>query len=211
MLRVGLTGGIACGKTTVSKIMEAMGAYVVQADIIAHELMQPGEAVYSEVVKRFGPSIVNKDGGAIIDREKLGAIAFGEGRIDELNALVHPAVIRRQEEWMREIGLKDPMAVAVVEAALILEAGVNGRFDKLVVVTCAEESRRSRFVERAGSRGIGREAAARQFEKILAAQMPEADKVKYADFVIDNSGSLDHTRLQTEKVMKELQSLAAAK
>src|SRR5437764_15441366 len=130
MLRVGLTGGLASGKTTVAKMMEAHGAYVVEADIIAHDLMNPGEPTYDEVVKRFGQSIVNKNDMGSIDRAKLGAIAFGEGRITELNEIIHPGVIRRQEEWMAEIGKKDPMSIAVVEAALILEAGVNGRFDK---------------------------------------------------------------------------------
>ena len=211
MLRVGLTGGVASGKTTVGKMMEEHGAYVVQADIIAHELMSPGEAVYAEVVKRFGQSIVNKNDGGAIDRAKLGAIAFGEGRITELNQIVHPAVIHRQEEWMMEICRKDPEAVAVVEAALILEAGVNGRFDKLVVVTCAEEEKRRRFVERAGVRGIGPADAEQQFESVLAAQLPDTDKVKAADYVIDNSGALDETRAQVEKVMQELKALAAAK
>src|SRR6059058_5545604 len=123
MLRVGLTGGVASGKTTVARMMEEGGAYVVQADIIAHDLMKPGEAAYEEVLKRFGQSIVNKNELGAIDRAKLGAIAFGEGRITELNQIIHPAVIKRQGEWMDEIGKKEPMAIAVVEAALILEAG----------------------------------------------------------------------------------------
>src|SRR5438105_277160 len=157
MLRVGLTGGIASGKTTVARMMESRGAFVVQADLIAHELMNPGESVYEEVVKRFGQSIVNKNDLGSIDRAKLGQIVFGEERIGELNQIIHPVVIKRQEEWMEEIGKKDPMAVAVVEAALILEAGVNGRFDKLVVVACPEEERRRRFLARAAELGISEE------------------------------------------------------
>src|SRR5437879_5708938 len=99
MLRVGLTGGVACGKSTVARMMEERGAYLIQADMIAHDLMKPGEAIYNEVVKRFGREIVNQNDGGTIDRMKLAEIAFGGGRIAELNKIVHPAVIQRQEDW----------------------------------------------------------------------------------------------------------------
>src|SRR5205085_10488571 len=126
VLRVGLTGGIACGKTLVSDMLAARGAHVIQADQIAHELMQPGQPVYDEVVRRFGREILESDGK--ISRPKLAEAVFGGGdhgrsRIQELNRIVHPAVIRRQEEWMDDVGRLDPNAIAVVEAALIVEAG----------------------------------------------------------------------------------------
>src|SRR3954469_2892485 len=171
MLRVGLTGGVASGKTTVARMMEARGAYVIQADIIAHDLMKPGEAAYEEVIKRFGQSIVNKNELGVIDRAKLGAIAFGEGRITELNEIIHPAVIKRQNEWMEEIGKKDPMSIAVVEAALILEAGVHGRFDKLVVVDCPVRERLRRFLQRGVRLGISEADASVRFESIRSAQL----------------------------------------
>src|SRR4051812_22472256 len=158
--------------------------------------MRPGEPAYEEIVKRFGQSIVNKNDLGAIDRTKLGAIVFGEERIAELNQILHPAVIKRQEEWMTEIGRKDPLSIAVVEAALILEAGVNGRFDKLVVVSCREEIRRGRFLSRAADLGINQEAALERFQSVMAAQLPDADKVKAADFVIDNSGRLEDTESQ---------------
>src|SRR3954469_4389253 len=203
MLRVGLTGGVASGKTTVVGMMEEGGAYVVQADILAHDLMKPGEAAYEEVVKRFGQSIVNKNELGEIDRSKLGAIAFGEGRIAELNQIIHPAVIKRQEDWMTEIGRKDPLSIAVVEAALILEAAVNGRFDKLVVVDCPEEERLRRFLERAAKSGIAEEAARERFQSVVAAQLTDDEKRKAADFIIDNSGTLEATRAQVTLLMEE--------
>src|SRR5580700_1277226 len=121
----------------------ALGAHVIQADVIAHELMQPGEVVYQEVVRHFGEGILNPDGS--VNRARLAEAAFspsGENkvsRIHELNQIVHPAVIRRQEEWMEQVGRSDPRAITIVEAALLLEAGTAKRFDRLVVVTCRPE------------------------------------------------------------------------
>ena len=126
MLRVGLTGGVACGKSMVARMFADLGARITDADTIAHELYRPGQDVYQELVKRFGPEIVKPDGE--IDRARLAAVAFDGGRVEELNKIVHPAVIRQQERWMREIGAKDPYAVAMVEAALIFEAGAQGTF-----------------------------------------------------------------------------------
>jgi dephospho-CoA kinase len=211
MLRVGVTGGVASGKTTVARMMEARGAYVIQADIIAHDLMKPGEPAYDEVIKRFGQSIVNKNELGVIDRAKLGAIAFGEGRITELNEIIHPAVIKRQNEWMEEIGKKDPMSIAVVEAALILEAGVQGRFDKLVVVDCPVQERSRRFLERASKFGTSETDASVRFESIRSAQLPDADKLKAADFVIDNSGPMPQTESLVAALMEQLHALVMAK
>ena len=155
MLKVGLTGGIAVGKSVVGEMFVALGARLVQADRIAHGLMQPGEAVYNEVVRHFGREILNPDGS--INRAKLAEVAFGPAsedagkrasRIDELNRIVHPVVIRSQDEWMHAIGMQDPHAVAIVEAALLLEAGAAKRFDRLIVVTCTEDQRISRFAAR---------------------------------------------------------------
>ena len=135
MLKIGLTGGIAAGKSVVGKMFAAAGAHVIQADEISHQLMQPGEAVYREVVARFGAGILDSDGK--VNRARLAELAFGSShqpsRVQELNGIVHPAVIRRQEEWLAEIDRSDPHAIAVVEAALILEAGMAESFDRLVM------------------------------------------------------------------------------
>src|SRR5215469_4987292 len=127
----------------------ARGAYLVQADRISHGLMQPGQTVYEEVVRHFGRSILNPDGS--VNRPRLAEAAFGKpgsggpSRVAELNQIVHPAVIRSQSEWMDEVGRRDPHAIAIVEAALIVEAGAKDRFDRLIVVRCEEEQRVERF------------------------------------------------------------------
>jgi dephospho-CoA kinase len=214
LLRVGLTGGVSCGKSTVARMMEERGAFLIQADHIAHDLMKPGEPVYTEVVKRFGREIVNVNDGGAIDRNKLADAAFGGGRITELNQIVHPAVIQRQEEWMAEVGRKVPEGIAVVEAALIVEAGVKNRFDRLVVVTCPEDEKIQRFVSRSAagepSRRLDADSAEREIRRRMNAQLPDSEKVRFADFVIDNSGSREHTEAQVEKIMEELRTLAAA-
>ncbi len=203
MLRVGLTGGIACGKSAVARMFAELGVYVIQSDQVAHELYRPGEPVYAEVVQRFGRAIVKPDGE--IDRAKLASIAFGENRIEELNRIVHPAVIQHQSKWIFEIASKEPDAIAMIEAALIFEAGTNNRFEKMVVVTCQPEQKVARFAQRAG---IDEEAAKAEVERRTKAQWPDEEKIKRADYVIDNSGSLDQTQAQVKKVFTELKALA---
>jgi len=212
MLKVGLTGGIAAGKSVVGEMFVALGACLVQADRIAHSLMQPGEPVYNDVVRHFGREILNPDGS--INRGKLAELAFGDpkvpeeksvSRIEELNRIVHPAVIRSQDEWMAAMGMQDRHAVAIVEAALILEAGLSKRFDKLVVVTCAAEQRAARFAVR---QRVDLETARKEVERRMAAQLPDEKKIKAADFVIDNSGALENTREQVRQVWEKLKASA---
>jgi dephospho-CoA kinase len=196
MLKVGLTGGVACGKSTVAKMFADLGAEVADADAIAHEL-------YQELVKRFGQEIVKPDGE--IDRAKLATAAFDGGRVEELNKIVHPAVIRQQDRWMRELAARDPYAVAIVEAALIFEAGVNGSFDKIMVVACKPAQKITRFAERTGRN----EADARaDVERRTKAQISDEEKARRADFVIDNSGSVEETRHQVQRIYAELKVLA---
>jgi dephospho-CoA kinase len=211
MLKVGLTGSIASGKSVVGEMLAALGAHLVQADRIAHQLMLPGQPVYNEVVRHFGGAILNPD--LSVNRAKLAEAAFGQGpsaasRIQELNRIVHPAVLRSQEEWIEEMGRQDPHAVAIVEAALILEAGAAKRFDRLIVVTCSDEQRITRFAAR---HKLDLDAARQEVERRMAAQLPEAEKVKAADYVIDNSGSLDHTREQVRQVWHHLRAEAMTK
>ena len=208
MLKVGLTGGIASGKSVVGEMFVALGAHLVQADRIAHSLMQPGEAVYNEVVRHFGRGILSADGS--VNRARLAEAAFGppEGsqdqratRIQELNRIVHPAVIRSQDAWMEEIGRHDPQAVAIVEAALILEAGAADHFDRLIVVTCNDEQRAARFAAR---QKMDLEAARNEVSRRMAAQFSDEEKIKSADFVIDNSGSIERTREQVREAWERL-------
>jgi len=203
VLKVGLTGGIAAGKTVVGEMFAAQGAHVIQADQISHQLMQPGQAVYEEVVHHFGAGILDPDGS--VNRARLGELAFGgpqrPSRVQELNQIVHPAVIRRQEEWMAEVGRRDRHAIALVEAALILEAGIAEHFDRLVVVTCRPEQRVERWAQRLK---VDQETARREIERRMAAQLPDEEKIRAADYVIDNSGSLDETSRQVREVYAEL-------
>jgi dephospho-CoA kinase len=194
LLKVGLTGGIASGKSAVGKMFAKLGAQVIQSDAVAHGLMQLGQPVYEEVVRHFGREILNADGS--INRPRLAEAAFGTStgtspRFKELNEIVHPAVIEHENQWMAEIGRRDPGAIAMVEAALILEASAAGRFDKLVVVTCQPEQR-----------------ARAEVNRRMAAQIPDEEKIKAADFVIDNSGSLDATERQVQPVFDALRQSA---
>src|SRR5271169_777076 len=213
MLKVGLTGGIASGKSVVGEMFVSLGAHLVQADRIAHSLMQPGEAVYNEVVRHFGREILNPD--LSVNRAKLAEVAFGpatapagqrQSRIEELNRIVHPAVIRSQDDWMNAISLRHPQGVAIVEAALLLEAGVAKSFGRLVVVTCGAEQRVVRFAAR---QKIDVETARKEVVRRMAAQLPDEEKIKAADYVIDNSGSLDQTREQAGVVWQKLVAEAA--
>jgi len=212
MLKVGLTGGIAAGKSVVGEMFVALGAHLVQADRIAHSLMQPGEPVYNEVVRHFGREILNPD--LSINRAKLAEAAFGPAtdaqgkrasRIEELNRIVHPVVIRSQDEWMQEMARQDPRSVAMVEAALILEAGAGDHFDRLIVVTCGAEQRVTRFAAR---QKIDLETARQEVARRMAAQLSDEEKIKAANYVIDNSSTLDHTREQVRQMWQKLQAEA---
>ena len=199
MLRLGLTGGIASGKSTVARMLAARGARVLDADMVVRDLLQPGTPVYHEVVKHFGREIVNPDG--TVDRRALANAVFPSGRVLELNRIVHPAVVSHQDQWMAEIAGGDPQAIAVVEAALILEAGVQGHFDKIIVVTCPLEKRSERFARK---HGLGLEAARTEVERRSAAQMPDKEKIKFADYVIDNSGEMAGLEKQVQQIFSEL-------
>lgn len=202
MLKVGLTGGIAVGKSVVGEMFVKLGAHLIQADQISHELMQPGRPVHQEVVKRFGTGILNPD--QTVNRPKLAEAAFS-GRIQELNQIVHPAVIQKQNEWMAKIGAQDPHAIAMVEAALILEAGFGDDFDRLIVVTCREEQRVQRWAHRMN---VDQETARREVARRMAAQFTDEEKIKASDYVIDNSGSLDETQKQVSDIYTQLKGQA---
>jgi dephospho-CoA kinase len=204
LLRIGLTGGIASGKSAVGEMFVKLGACLIQSDAIAHDLMLPGRPVYDEVVRHFGRAILNSDG--TINRPRLAGVAFATStgapaRVKELNEIVHPAVIEYENKWMDDIAKRDANAIAIVEAALILEAGAGDRFDYLLVVTCNPEQRVQRFAQRMG---ISVEAARVEVNRRMAAQIPDEEKIKAADFVIDNSGSLTDTERQVRRVFAAL-------
>jgi dephospho-CoA kinase len=180
-----------------------LGAHIVDADAIAHELYRPGQEVLQELVSHFGPAILKPNGE--LDRARLATLVFDGGRVEELNKIVHPAVIRQQDEWMRALGEKDPYAVTIVEAALIFEAGVKDHFDRIMVVTCTPAQKNVRFARRTG---MNEEAARVDVERRTKAQMSDDEKARRADFVIDNSGSLEETSHQVQCIYSELKVLA---
>jgi len=206
-VRVGLTGGIASGKSVVGEMFVQLGAALIEADRIAHELMQPGQSVYAEVVRTFGLEILDLDG--TVNRARLAEAAFGrpetksKSRIQELNRIVHPAVLARQEQWMNEVAERDVNAIAIVEAALLLEAGARKQFQRIVVVTCRDEQRAERLATRLK---IDLEKARAEVARRMATQWPDEKKVAAADYVIDNSGSLDATQAQVQEIYKKLEA-----
>ena len=201
MLRVGLTGGIATGKSTVGIMFIELGCHLIDADRITHELFQPGQPVYESVVQAFGDHILAFDGR--IDRKILGEIVFSDPQArSKLNALVHPAVIQRQREWLNEMEAKDPGGIGIVDAALMIEVGTYKNYDKVIVVTCRPEIQKQRL--RARSRLSDEEIEAR-----IRSQMSLEEKTKHADFVIDNSGDLAETRRQVAEVNSKLREFAA--
>lgn len=204
MLKVGLTGGVACGKTTIGVMFEKRGARMVRADEIAHRLFDPGTDVYKKVVERFGCDILNSD--QTINRPKLADRAFPD-RIKELNAIVHPAVIAQQDAWMEDVGRRELHAIAIVEAALMIEAGVHKRFDKLIVVTCNFQQKIERYAARAS---LTREEAEADVRRRMKAQLPEEEKARIADYVIDNSGSIEQAEEQVERIWLELKQAEAS-
>ena len=195
MLRLGLTGGIASGKSAVAAILREMGFAVLDADSLAHTLIEPGQSAYDEVVREFGPSILDESGR--VDRAKLATVVFADReKLDRLNAIVHPrvkaAILQQLDEWSRN-GARD---VAFVEAALLVEAGYQKDLDGLVVAW----SRPEQQLERLRARGLSDEEARRR----IAAQLPVMEKLKFATEKIDCSGSLEDTRRQVEGLAAKL-------
>jgi dephospho-CoA kinase len=180
-----------------------LGAQVIDADKIVHDLYRQGEPVYQELVERFGGQILRADGE--IDRPRLASLAFEGGRVQELNGIVHPAVFRSQQAWMEQAAQRDPDAVAMVEATLILEAGGRARYDKMVVVICRPEQKVARY---AGRARVSEDEARREVERRTKAQFSDEEKARQADYVIDNSGPLEATRQQVERIYRELSSKA---
>jgi dephospho-CoA kinase len=200
MLRVGLTGGIACGKSTVGQMLRQRGAHYLSADELAHQLYAPGATAYEGVVRAFGGEILKHDG--TIDRKKLAGLAF-PNRIEELNAIVHPAVVRSQNKWMSDIEHDDPNGIAVVEAALLLEAGAKKDFDRVIVVTCDAACKARRYAHRTG---LPLESARAEVERRSAAQFSDEEKARRADYVIENSGNIGELEPKVEQLWAQLRA-----
>jgi dephospho-CoA kinase len=194
-------------------MFEELGAAVIGADQLGRELMEPGQAVYAAIVQTFGPQVVRGDG--TLDRRTLAELAFQHNRADALNRIVHPAVVAAEEHWMRVVFANDPSRVAIVESALIFEVeqwgtapGWMERFDKLILVTVPDDVKVSRFVTRMMGSDAGRderrEALSRDARARIAAQIPDSEKAKRCDYVIDNTCSPEVTRGVVGRIYREL-------
>lgn len=201
MLKVGLTGSIAVGKSHLLAALAELGCRVIDADQIARDVVTPGSEGLEAVVAHFGAGVLTADGH--LNRATLGALVFAdEEQRKELNAILHPLIISRQDELLREFARDDPDGIAIIDAALMIESGGYQRLDKLIVVHCRPEIQLARLMKRDG---LSREGALAR----IAAQMPQDEKKKYADFLIDTSGDYAETRKQVEVVYGQLKSLVS--
>jgi dephospho-CoA kinase len=222
VLRVGLTGGLGSGKSTVAAMLRELGAQVIEADALGREVMEPGHEVYGQIVARFGHEVVNPDGQ--LNRARLADLAFRHGRLHELNAIVHPPVIEAQRRWMDEVFARDPAAVAVLESALIFEVARDAlargdkdsvladwrrRIDRVVVVTAPDELKIARYAARVAPNSADKIAADLDAIKAdarnrLSHQVPDAEKAAQADYVLDNSGDIAALRARVEALWPRL-------
>lgn len=217
MLRVGLTGGLGSGKSTVARMLRDLGAEVIESDELGRALMEPGNATYDEIVRAFGPEVVGADGR--LNRPRLADLAFKANRVKELNAIVHPAVIEAQAEWMKQVFTRDPAAVAVVVSALIFEverdareggpttaaySDLGKRIDRIILVTAPDEDKVSRYVARVCTCGMGMEKAEADARARLAHQIPDREKINRADYVLENAADRDSLRSEVEQLWPRL-------
>jgi dephospho-CoA kinase len=201
MLKVGLTGGIACGKSTVASLLRDLDCMVLEMDPIGHELLEPGQSAYDEIVRDFGDSILGP--GDAVDRAKLGAVIFNDSaKRLRLNQILHPRILDVVQKWFAALARPGGPEFAVVEAALIVETGFHKSLDNLIVCWCRPEQQRERLLER----GLSREEAALR----IAAQMPADEKRQLADEVIDCSGTIEETERQVRNVVARLKELSAS-
>lgn len=196
MLKVGLTGSIAVGKSTVCDIFRDLGCHILDADETARDVVEPGTEGLGQVIEHFGNGVLKSDGS--LDRAALGSIVFAdENKRKLLNSIIHPLVIKAQDEWIETVEKADPNGVALVDAALMIESGGYKRFNKLIVVWCNADIQLARLMKRDG---FSQDEAQRRIDS----QMPQEDKKKFADYLIDTSDSLDDTRRQVLEVHKQL-------
>ncbi len=196
MLRVALTGGIACGKSVISQILQEKGCFVESADEVARDLMSPGSPAWKRIIRRFGAGIRKEDGS--LDRERLAAILFSDPEARSfLNSLIHPLVMKARKRTMSRLENEGRIRIYVSEAALTIEAGFASHYDRIVVAHCMESVQLRRLVERDGLDPA-------EARKRISAQLPQAEKIRHADYVIDTSGSLAETVEQTEALYARL-------
>ena len=200
MLIVGLTGGVASGKTAVSQVLKEEGAYIIDADQIARELVQPHKPAWNELIGAFGQEILQEDGS--IHRKKLADKVFADPKQRKLlNQILHHRIKEEMDRRAKEIGQKDPEAIVVIDAPLIVERGDHREMDKLIVVTTTQTQQIERLKDRDGTNP-------KEALRIVSSQMPMEEKLKFADYVIQNEGSLEETKKRAKEVFKDLKKVA---
>jgi dephospho-CoA kinase len=199
MLKVGLTGGLACGKTFVGEALVELGCHLIQADELGHQVLLPSGEAYADVVREFGQGILNED--RTIDRKRLAAEVFGKPeRLETLNRLVHPHVFGRERKLIEQFARSDPQGIVVVEAAILIETGTYKNYDRLILVECEEQQQIERSLKR--NHTDRAEVLAR-----LSRQMPPVEKRKFAHYVIDTSGSKEQTLRRVREVYDALRRI----
>jgi len=217
MLRVGLTGGLGSGKSTVARMLRDLGAEVIESDELGRALMEPGQQAFQEIVRVFGKEVLLPDGR--LNRARLAEMAFKGGRVKELNAIIHPAVIEAQRRWMEEVFARDPAAVAVVVSALIFEVErdaresgeanavfleLRKRIDRVILVAASDDMKIARYVGRTAPDGTDRDAAEADARSRLAHQIPDSEKALRADYLLENTGNLEALRAQVRELWPRL-------
>ena len=217
MLRVGLTGGLGSGKSTVARMLRDLGAEVIESDELGRALMEPGQQAFQEIVRVFGKEVLLPDGR--LNRVRLAEMAFRGGRVKELNAIIHPAVIEAQRRWMEEVFARDPAAVAVVVSALIFEVErdaresgeanavfmeLRKRIDRVVLVAASDDMKIARYVGRTTPNGTNRDAAEADARSRLAHQIPDSEKALRADYLLENTGDIEALRAQVRELWPRL-------
>lgn len=216
MLRVGLTGGLGSGKSTAAAMLRELGAQVIESDELGRKIMEPGQSAFDAILRKFGAEVLTRDG--LLNRRRLAELAFQDGRVKELNAIVHPAVIKAQREWMDRLFARDPVAVAVIVSALIFEVERDGReagqaaadtdlrnrIDRIVLVVASEQDKVARYVARVISTGVGPEKAEADARSRLSHQISDREKIVRADYVLENNGDLGGLRSQVEMLWPRL-------
>ena len=199
---VGITGGIACGKTTVSDLLAEKGAIPINADEIGHQLLKADSPVINVLINAFGREILDDTGD--VSRKKLGVIVFKDKAArEQLNSILHPLIIQRSRAHARQLVREDPQCIVLLDAPLLIEAGAYDSVDLIVVVTTSTETQLRRTLERSLARG--RPLTESEVQARIDAQMPLTEKVKYADVVIENDGTLAELHRQVDELWQELQ------
>ena len=196
MLRVGLTGSIGVGKSFVTSVFSELGCHTLDADQTARSVVEKGSPGLAAVVEAFGPSALQEDG--TLDRKRVGDLIFADPQKRELlNSILHPFIIATQDEQMLAWERENPAGIAIVDAALMIESGGYKRFDKLIVVHCRPEVQRQRLMTR-------NSISAEEADRRINSQMPQAEKMKFADYLIDTSDGFDSARKQTVELYNKL-------